>query len=275
MNQDTIYRWLRKACFLFVTGIFIHSNAMAQKDTVWHNKKCAVVITYDDALNVHLDNAVPLLDSLGMKATFYLTAYAPGCSHRLADWKRVAANGHELGNHTLYHPCIGDLPGREWVNTNYDMSKYSVRRIVDEIRMTNVFLEALDGRTKRTFAFTCADTKVGDSSFTQYIAKDFTGLRNVREQMHTIGQVNLYDVDCYAINGQDGDYMINLVKKAMDTNSLLVFLFHGVGGEHPINVSLPAHRQLLQFLKQNEKDVWIAPMTEVAEYVKNYQSKRK
>jgi len=28
----------------------------------------------------------------------------------------------------------------------------------------------------------------------------------------------------------------------------------------------------LHFLKQNEKDIWIAPMIDVAEYIKNYQS---
>lgn len=61
----------------------------------------------------------------------------------------------------------------------------------------------------------------------------------------------------------------------MSTNTLLVFLFHGVGGEHSLNVSLPAHRELLQFLKQNEKDIWIAPMLEVAEFIKNYQAHSK
>ena len=73
------------------------------------------------------------------------------------------------------------------------------------------------------------------------------------------------------MNGETGDQMIELVKKAMTTNSLLVFPFHGVGGEHANNVSLSAHRQLLQFLKQNEKDIWIAPMIEVAEYIKDWQ----
>ena len=61
----------------------------------------------------------------------------------------------------------------------------------------------------------------------------------------------------------------------MQTNTLLVFLFHGVGGEHSINVSLAAHSQLLHFLKDHEKEIWIAPMIDVAEYIKSYQSKMK
>jgi sialate O-acetylesterase len=233
-----------------------------------------VVLTYDDALNVHLDNAIPLLDSLGLTASFYLTGYAPGCRERLTDWKKAASTGHELGNHTLFHPCLGNQPGREWVKADYDMSKYSVQRMADEIRMTNVLLEAIDGKTKRTFAFTCGDLKIGDSSFINNMKNDFVAARAVRHEMHVIDQIDLYNVDCYAINGQSGQQMIELVKTAMRTNSLLVFLFHGVGGEHSLNVSLPAHRELLHYLKQQEKDIWIAPMIEVAEHVRKFQSQQ-
>lgn len=260
--------------FLFFFSIFFFSYvAIAQSSAIWKGKKCAVVLTYDDALNVHLDNVIPLLDSLKLKATFYLIASAPGCKNRIGDWRKAAAKGYELGNHTLFHPCVGGLPGREWVKPDYDMSKYSVQRMVDETRMTNVFLEALDGKKKRTFAYTCGDMKIGDSSFMDAMKNDFVAARSVRGQMHTIDQVDLYNVDCYAMNNNTGAEMINLVKKAIQTNSLLVFLFHGVGGEHSINVSLQAHRELIQFLKQNEKDIWIAPMIEVAEFIKKYQSR--
>ena len=53
----------------------------------------------------------------------------------------------------------------------------------------------------------------------------------------------------------------------MANNTYLVFLFHGVGGEHSLNVSLEAHRKLLLFLKQHEKEIWVAPFIEVTEYV--------
>ena len=155
---------------------------------------------------------------------------------------------------------------------DYDLSKYTIQRMVDETRMTNVLLEAIDGKKKRTFAFTCGDMKIGDSSFINNMKNDYVAARAVRHEMHPITKVDLYNVDCYAINGQTGEQMIELVKKSMQTNSLLVFLFHGVGGEHSLNVSLPAHRQLFLFLKQREKDVWVAPMIDVAELIKKDQS---
>lgn len=259
-----------KIIFLFFTYL-ISAAGFTQSTKPWQGKKCAVVLTYDDAINQHLDNAIPVLDSLGLKATFYVTAFSASMQTRMNDWKKLATKGHELGNHTLYHPCIGGK-GREWVSKEYDLKNYTVKRMVDETRMTNLFLQALDGKKKRTFAFTCGDMKIGDSSFINAMKNDFVAARAVRNEMHKINEIDLYNVDCYMVNGEIGTQMIEWAKKAMETNSLLVILFHGVGGGNALDVSLPAHREFLQFLKMNEKDIWVAPMLEVAGQVKKYQS---
>jgi sialate O-acetylesterase len=240
----------------------------AQDKDMWHNKKCVVSLTYDDALNVHLDNAIPILDSLNLKATFYLSGYFPAFRERVADWKAAAAKGHELGNHTLFHPCAGNLPGREWVPPDYDLEKYTMQRLLDEIKMANTLLEAIDGKTKRTFAYPCGDTKIGDESYVDKMKTEFVAARGVKGKMPKLGEIDLFDVDSYVISGQSGEELIELVKQAMKSNALLVFLFHGVGGEHSLDVSLHAHRKLLHFLKQNEKDIWIAPLVEIAEHVR-------
>jgi peptidoglycan/xylan/chitin deacetylase (PgdA/CDA1 family) len=251
---------------------FIVFNCIAQTGDAWNGKKCAVVVTYDDAINEHLDNAIPVLDSLGLKATFYLIAFSTSMQTRLNEWKKLAANGHELGNHTLFHPCVGGT-NRSWVRPEYDMNNYSFQRMIDETRMTNLFLQALDGKTKRTFAFTCGDMKIGNISFIDSMKKDFVAARAVRAQMRKLNEVDLYNVDCYMVNGETGAQMIEWAKKAMETNSLLVILFHGVGGGNSLNVSLAAHREFLEFLKKNEKDIWTTPMIEAAEYIKQYHSK--
>lgn len=247
--------------------------ATAQPAMPWHNKRAAVVLTYDDAIDQHLDNAVPLLDSLGLKATFYITGYSASVRNRMNAWRKLATNGHELGNHTLYHPCVGGA-GREWVKAEYDLGHYTVQRMLDETRMNNVFLQALDGKTNRTFAFTCGDMKIGDSSFIGNMKTDFVAARAVRAEMHTIDKVDLYNVDCYYVNGQTAEQMMAWVKQAVASNSLLVILFHGVGGGNSLNVLLPEHRRFLQWLKANDKDCWIAPMIEVAGYIKKYQESK-
>ncbi len=257
--------------FLFLNSFFIFT-VTAQNANTWNSKKSAIVLTYDDALPQQLDNAIPVLDSLNLKATFYLTAFF--AKDRLNDWKSIASNGHELGNHTLYHPCVGGK-GREWVKSDYDLNNYTVQRMVDEIKMTNIFLQALDGKSKRTFAFTCGDMKVGDVFFIDSLKNNFVAARAVRNQMHTIDKIDLYNFDCYVVNNHSSEQMIEWVKKSIETNSLLVILFHGVGGGNSLNVSVVEHSKFLHYLKQNEKYIWITTMMDVAESIKAYQAKAK
>ncbi len=242
----------------------------SDKSKVWQGKKAAVVLTYDDAINQHLDNALPVLNELNLRATFYITAFSEASKNRIKEWRNVANQGHELGNHTLYHPCVGGV-GRTWLNKERDMNNYSVQRMIDEARMTNVFLEALDGKKKRTFAFTCGDMKVAGSNFIDSLKNDFVAARAVRAEMHSIDKVNLYDVDCYMVNNNTAEQMMAWVDKAIESHSLLVILFHGVGGGNSLDVKLPEHRKFLEYLKKHENELMIAPMLEVAEHIKIMQ----
>ncbi|MDZ7935109.1 MAG: sialate O-acetylesterase [Emticicia sp.] len=238
------------------------------ENKAWKGKKCSVVLTYDDALNVHLDNVIPALDSLNLKGTFYLTASSDAATKRINGWKRAAMNGHELGNHTLYHPCDASLPGMSWVKPEYDLSKYSLRKMQDELKMCNAYLKSIDGKDKRTFAFTCGHKKVIEGEFIQTLSNEFVAARSVRSQMHSIEEQKLMDIDCYSMEGTTGEQMIELVKQAQNSGKLLVFLFHGVGGEHGLNVSKEAHSKLLHYLKENEKDIYIDTMLNVAEHIR-------
>jgi sialate O-acetylesterase len=262
-----------KVIFIIIL-LLISGNISIAGEKLWNNKKCAVVLTYDDALNVHLDNVIPLFDSLGIKGTFYLPGYFPGFRERMKDWAAASARGHELGNHTLFHPCEGQMPGREWVNSDYDLKKYTVQRMTDEINMANVVLESIDGKKDRTFAYPCGDMEAGDSSYVNKIKNEFAAARGVQGKMQKPDDVDLFNIGCFMINNQPGEELINMVKEAESTGSLLVFLFHGVGGEHSINVSSEAHRQLVMYLKENEKDIYIAPMAEIAKYIKTTRGTR-
>src|SRR5258708_30408370 len=158
INKLFMTRLMMKKCFFLFGNIFIVLHVAAKTDTSWHHKKCAVVLTYDDALNVDLDNAIPVFDSLNLKATFYLSGYSGVLNNWLNEWRAIAKKGHELGNHTLFHPCTGKRTGREFVTADYDLNNYSIRRMVDEIKMTNTLLNAIDRKTKTTFAYPCGDT---------------------------------------------------------------------------------------------------------------------
>jgi sialate O-acetylesterase len=264
---------MKKILFIVLCSLFT-LILNAQTSTIWNGKSCAVVLTYDDGLNVDLTNVIPALDSVGLKGTFYISDYFDGLNAQLFQWRKAAEEGHELGNHTVWHPCEGGKPGREFVQPETDLNNYTVARMIREIKTMNNILKAIDGKDERTFAYPCGDMKIHDTAYIDGLKRDFTAARGVSSIMQTIDKVDLYNIGCYTISGQTGDQLINLVKQAMNTHTLLVFLFHGVGGEHALNVSLDAHSQLLHFLQQNQNNVWVAPLIDVAKYIKQSQQKK-
>jgi peptidoglycan/xylan/chitin deacetylase (PgdA/CDA1 family) len=241
-------------------------------EKLWHGKKAAVVLTYDDALDVQLDNAIPALDSLGFKGSFYLTADFAGSKNRIQDWRKAAANGHELGNHTLFHPCDASKPGRSWVSPSNDLSKYNNEQIVREIEMTNIFLEALDGKKERTFAYTCGDTETGEGSFIEKIKNQFVSMRGVRGQINKLETLDLNNIDCFVIDNNNANQLVTWAEKAKEENGLMVVLFHGVGGGHSINTDRKKHSDFLKYLKKNEKDFWVTTMLDASKHA--IQSKK-
>lgn len=251
--------------------LFFAHSAIAQKSD-WNGKQAAVVLTYDDGLNIDLAHVVPALDSFGLKGTFYISDHFNGLAAQINRWRRAAAKGHELANHTIWHPCEGGRAGREFVK-DYDLRFYTVKRMVDEVRSMNNFLKAVDGEGSRTFAYPCGDAKIGDTAYIDFLKADFIAARSVKEEMPGVDSVNLYYLPGYMMNGHTGHQMIALVKEALKKKALLVFLFHGVGGEHGLNVSRAAHRQLLKFLQQQKATVWVPTVRQLAQHLA--QSKKK
>ena len=74
-----------KKNLFFVFSFFCSLMVFAQSKNVWNGKKCAVALTYDDALNIDLDNVIPALDSVKLKGTFYLIASSKAFTNRLKE----------------------------------------------------------------------------------------------------------------------------------------------------------------------------------------------
>src|SRR5882724_11589520 len=77
---------------------------------VWPNgTRAAVSLTYDDAIQSQLDNAVPALAKHGLVATFFLTGHSNTLASSPERYHAIVRAGHELGSHTMYHPCDRSL----------------------------------------------------------------------------------------------------------------------------------------------------------------------
>ncbi len=232
----------------------------------WNNKAAAVSLSYDDALNVHIDKVAPALEKRKLRGTFYIAGHSEAFRTRIDEWRKMAGKGHELGNHTLYHPCNGE--GNDWLHPEWDLRKWSVKRISDNVLTLNTLLHAVDGQTKRTFAFTCGDTMASGKPFFPSIQENFVAARGVSGYQDKLEDVDLSNLSAFAVYQHTGEDLIAQVDKAIEEKAWLIFLFHGVGGEHPMNITEKEHNKLLDYLKKHKKSVWVEPVLGIGAYVK-------
>jgi len=238
----------------------------AASATPWPNgARAAVVLTYDDALVSQLDHAVPALDAAGFKATFFLSNVKQA---DLARWRAVAAGGHELGNHTVFHPCAAaTFPA----DPRYTAEAYTPASMLREIEQQNVLLAALDGKARHGMATPCGQSLAGGVDYLEALraAKLVTYVRGVvttpedlradvgkLDRMHVPGRGFRDDVT--------GAELIDFAQQARTGGGMAVLLFHGVGGDY-LPVSDAAHRELIAWLKAHP-DVWVTTLQDALDW---------
>lgn len=233
---------------LSIWGLFSMAFASAE-GVVWPNgARAAVSLSYDDTLNSQLDNAVPVLDKHGIKASFYLILSSEVLFDRMDEWRKLASNGHELGNHTIYHPCSASQPDRDWVRPHNDMDQRTVEHMRDEVRVANTFLKAIDGKSERTLTPPCGDVRTRDGNYLEHI-KDLVVAVKGSESLAS-GVVS-YDIP----SNLTGTQLIAIVERAAKRGGFANIIFHGVGGDH-LAVSTQAHAELIAHLAANPKIYW-------------------
>jgi peptidoglycan/xylan/chitin deacetylase (PgdA/CDA1 family) len=148
----------------------------------WPNgKRCAVSLSFDDARLSQPDKGFALLHSFGVRATFFVSFGS--LEQRLDQWKLAIEQGHEIGNHSLTHPCSGNFP---WGRANA-LENYTLERMEKEMTDANERIKSLLGVTPRTFAYPCGQKFVGRGeqtrSYVPVVAKHFKVGRGFRDEV--------------------------------------------------------------------------------------------
>jgi peptidoglycan/xylan/chitin deacetylase (PgdA/CDA1 family) len=116
-----------------------------------------VSLTWDDARPSQVEEGVPILDRFGIRGTFYVLPRNLG--PRVAKWRIAAAQGHEIGNHTLNHPCTGNFVG--WQTPETMLENYTLARMERELLKANRELRSTLGVRPTSFAYCCGQSFVG------------------------------------------------------------------------------------------------------------------
>lgn len=241
----------------------------ARAQITWPDGKiAAIALTYDDALHSQLQFAVPQLAAAGFEGTFFLEGsnVTPADMRR---WREVQRAGHELGNHTLFHPCPkAMLPKR----THYYAEDYDARRLLDEIGLMNDILFGIDGQDARTYSVPCSQMLIGGLDYTEALRRSglLKYVRNGGDAYKSVvtdfAALDVFDVPSWGpVDGPTGPQLIDYAQRVAAAHGLGVYQFHGVGGDY-LAVTAEAHRQLLGYLKAHP-EIWVGTFQQLLDYV--------
>lgn len=266
MTLSHLLRWSALATISITLG----GPAMAFD---WpHGAVAAVSLGYDDGLNSQLDHVIPELNKRKLKASFYVPINSPTVPGRMGEWRAAAAAGHELGNHSLFHGC--SAKGRDWVEPHRDIDRMMPAQLQEQVIGANTWLQALDGRTQRTFTPPCLDLKAGDQDFVEALKPHFVAYRSGTGEITDMAALDPYAVPVVFIEDWPAEQIIALVERAAAAKTMAVLLFHGVGAEH-MRVSTKAHDALLDYLARNRNRLWTDSFINIMEHVRRQQTAAK
>ncbi|WP_324668022.1 polysaccharide deacetylase family protein [Geochorda subterranea] len=231
--------------------------------------QAAVSLTFDDALDSQLAVAVPLLEAYGVRGTFYVN---PGPGSRferdLARWRAVHQQGHELGNHTLRHPCSGEHP---FVEPGQALERWSLAEIEADVLAASARLRALVPAIGRfSFAYPCGESFVGGGprrqSYEPVIARHFTVARALGGAGNDPATCRLHRLESWVVHEVGAPEVVAAVERAVAVGQWAILCFHGVGGDY-LAVEPRVLRGLLRWLAGLQPRVWIDTVQAVGEYV--------
>jgi sialate O-acetylesterase len=243
------------------------------KDFIWpQGQKCAVSLTYDDGCPVHLEQVVPSLNAAGIRSTFNLPII--NAMHNFEKWREVSVRGHELGNHTLFHPCR-KKPEQTWLQSCYDLRDYTPARFKTELQVANFVLGLIDSKKERTYGNTCCNTTLGpggkEISMDDILLELFLAARGPfnRRIADPKAGINLMQVGHFGADAKTFNEIKSEIELAKKAGGWIVFMLHGVGKEsHNLFIDKSEHDRLISWLGANKADIWTDTFLNVAKHVK-------
>ena len=234
--------------------------------------KAAVSITFDHSTTSQLDRGIPILDAHGIKGSFYLDI--PEAKKRIKDWRKVHAEGHEIGNHSLNHPCSGDYRFERVRGGKYALEAATMDWIEKDILAANEELKGMFGEVPRTFSYPCGEMFAGRGaqtmSYVPVVASHFIAGRGFGlDFSNNPKDCDLAKVNALAADGYSFEAFKRAIERAVAAGDWVIFCGHGVGekgGRYP-GISPVELEKLCKWLESQRGVVWTGTVAEVAEYI--------
>lgn len=247
--------------------IFGCVHAAAQPAPLWpQGKRAAVSLTFDDARPSQIDTGLPLLEKLGIRVTFFVSP--KNLEKRLDGWKRAAARGHEIGNHSMTHPCTGNYAfSRANALEDYDLAR--IARDLDEAQQA---IRRLLGVTPVSFAYPCGLKFTGRGrnvrSYVPVVAEKFLLGRGYMDEAANDPAV----FDPAQAMGTPFDDMapeqaLQLLKTAAEQGRWVIFVGHDIGPRRFQSVDSATIEAIASFAQDASNGIWLDTAGAIARHL--------
>lgn len=235
------------------------------------DRQVGVSLSFDDARASQVDVGVPLLDSYGVKATFYVSVGA--LRGRLDDWKAAIVTGHEIGNHSLRHACTGNFPfAREKA-----LEDCTLEQMTTELDQASTEIEKLLGVRPVTFAYPCGQKFVGRGvgvkSYVPIVASRFLAGRGWRDEMPNdpafCDLAQLLGID---LDGLTWEQLKALIEQARQRHCWLVLGGHDIGEGGRQTTRMDTLRAFCEYAQDPKNGVWVDTVVNIGRYVAEHRA---
>ncbi|MGD8501036.1 MAG: polysaccharide deacetylase family protein [Phycisphaerales bacterium] len=238
-----------------------------QEDFRWPDgKRAAISLTFDDARFSQISQGLPILDEYGVKATFYVSIRP--LEERLDAWKKATANGHEIGNHTLTHPCSGNFPFiRERA-----LEDYTLDRMRSELAEANNIIERLLGVRPVSFAYPCGQKFVGRGrnlkSYVPLVAEEFLAGRGwMDEWANDPAFCDTAQLMAMELDGKDFEQVKQLIDRTLANGGWLIFCGHNIGEGGRQTTRSSTLKALCEYAQDPANGLWLDTVEAVTRHI--------
>lgn len=238
-------------------------------------KRAAVSLSFDDGRSSQVDAGLPVLDALGLKVTFYVVPER--IRARQTAWRAAARGGHEIGNHSLHHPCTGNFG---W-SRDTALENYSLPQMDLELERANAQIAEITGAQPTTFAYPCGQTFIGrgaaTSSYVPLVSRRFAAGRLwLGETANDPAFVDLSQVHGVSMDDRDLSALRAMLDRTMNERRWLVLAGHDIGEQPgPMTTRVSLLRDLAGYLSAAERGIWVAPIGTVAAWIVEQRENKK
>lgn len=246
-----------------------HSGEVEKKAGLqWpEGKNMGLSLTFDDARLSQVDTGIPLLDKYSVKATFYLSP--DNMLKRLSGWKKAVSNGHDIGNHTLVHPCSGNFA---W-SRDKALEDYTLEGMDRELDSASNLIKKMLGVQPVSFAYPCGQAFIGRGKMTRsYVplisAKFETGRGWLSEYPNDPVFCDMSQLTGIELDGKSFEQIISLIEEAKSKGLWLIFAGHEMNEEGTQTSRLATIEAICKYASDPANGIWIDNVHNIAAYVK-------